>query len=57
MFYYVIMPRFGNRVRVHPERCTCRMCKKKKKQRRKETRWVVGSMYGLFLFVIIIGSL
>jgi hypothetical protein len=51
------MNRFGrSMVKVHPTTCTCRMCKKKKKQFNKENRYVVGFGWSLFILLIVLGS-
>ena len=46
--------RFSPSVKVHPTTCTCKMCSKRKKERRKEARYVFGGMYGLLFLVIVI---
>ena len=52
------MNRFGNNnmARVHPTSCTCKMCKKVKKQKRKEDKAITKTSIGL-LFVIFMISL
>lgn len=34
-------------VKIHPDNCSCRVCKKKQRKRKKEERRVI---YGMFLF-------
>ena len=38
-------------VKIHPDSCRCRVCKKKRKQRKKEER---GFIYGMNLFFILV---
>lgn len=40
-------------VKVHPENCTCNMCKRKKKAANKETRRVVGSIFLIFIIAFL----
>ena len=43
-------------VRVHPDSCHCRVCKKKRKESRKEERRVIYGMNLFYIFVAIIIS-
>ena len=52
------MYRFGKKIaRVHPERCTCRMCSKKKKKAAKEERSVIGAIYIIAIIVLGLAAL
>ena len=40
-------------MRIHPENCGCKICKKKKKQNKKDIAFVKRSMFLVLIFFII----
>ena len=43
--------------KVHPRRCTCRGCKRRKKQAEKEERNIKISAFTVILTIILLGAL
>ena len=42
---------------IHPTRCTCKMCTRKKKKQQKEDRKVIGTFYLTIIGFFIISSI
>lgn len=42
--------------KIHPETCTCRTCKRHRKEHKKDEQMFTRVIYGLFIIILIIFS-